>query len=38
MKVVFLDFDGVITTVKSNWHLDNDRILTKYTTPVGIKY
>jgi hypothetical protein len=24
MKVVFLDFDGVITTVKNNWHLDND--------------
>lgn len=27
MKVIFLDFDGVITTAKSRWCLDNDKML-----------
>ena len=27
MKVIFLDFDGVITTVASKWHLDTDKML-----------
>lgn len=27
MKVIFLDFDGVITTMKSKWKLDNDKML-----------
>jgi hypothetical protein len=26
MKVIFLDFDGVITTVKSRWRLDEDKM------------
>lgn len=25
-KVVFLDFDGVITTLKSNWNIDNSKV------------
>lgn len=25
-KVIFLDFDGVITTLKSNWTIDNDKV------------
>lgn len=25
-KVVFLDFDGVITTLKSNWTIDNSKV------------
>lgn len=27
MKVIFLDFDGVITTLESKWHLDTDKML-----------
>lgn len=27
MKVIFLDFDGVITTYKSQWRLDKDKML-----------
>lgn len=27
MKVIFLDFDGVITTEKSRWCLDKDKML-----------
>jgi len=27
MKVIFLDFDGVITTLKSGWKLDNEKQL-----------
>jgi len=27
MKVIFLDFDGVITTLKSGWRLDNEKQL-----------
>lgn len=27
MKVIFLDFDGVITTLRSNWCLDKDKML-----------
>lgn len=27
MKVIFLDFDGVITTLKSGWELDNKKQL-----------
>lgn len=26
MRIVFLDFDGVITTLKSNWTLDNKKM------------
>lgn len=26
MKVIFLDFDGVITTLKSKWRLDDEKI------------
>lgn len=26
MKVIFLDFDGVITTLKSNWTIDNEKV------------
>lgn len=26
MKIIFLDFDGVITTLKSNWKLDNEKM------------
>lgn len=25
-KVVFLDFDGVVTTLKSNWTIDNSKV------------
>lgn len=25
-KIIFLDFDGVITTLKSNWHLDKGKM------------
>lgn len=25
-KVVFLDFDGTITTLKSNWTIDNSKV------------
>lgn len=25
-KIVFLDFDGVITTLKSNWTIDNEKV------------
>ena len=25
-KVIFLDFDGVITTLKSNWTIDNEKV------------
>lgn len=25
-KIIFLDFDGVITTVKSNWNLDKEKM------------
>lgn len=25
-KCIFLDFDGVITTLKSNWNLDNEKM------------
>lgn len=25
-KCIFLDFDGVITTLKSNWTIDNDKV------------
>jgi len=25
-KIIFLDFDGVITTLKSNWHLDKEKM------------
>lgn len=26
MRIVFLDFDGVVTTLKSNWNLDNEKM------------
>ena len=26
MKIIFLDFDGVITTLKSNWAIDNEKV------------
>lgn len=25
-KIIFLDFDGVITTLKSNWAIDNEKV------------
>lgn len=25
-KIIFLDFDGVITTLKSNWCIDNEKV------------
>ena len=25
-KIIFLDFDGVITTLKSKWTIDNEKV------------
>lgn len=38
-KIIFLDFDGVITTIKSKWKLDSDKIdlLGKIINETGAK-